>query len=53
MAVEQVQRGDEELVGVLLLVARQVVGVCPRHVQQDVRYQRSLGARVELLHIKV
>ena len=47
--VQEVQRGDEELVRVLLLVARQVVRMRPRHVQEDVRDERGLGAGVKLL----
>ena len=37
MLVQHVQRGDEELVGVLLLVAGQVAGVRPHQVQQAER----------------
>lgn len=47
--VQHVQRGDEELVRVLLLVAREVARVRPDEVQQAVQRQRRLGARVELL----
>ena len=49
VAVEQVQSGDEKLVSVLLLVAGQVVSVLPSHVEQQVRHQRRLGARIKLL----
>lgn len=49
VSVHEVKGSDEELVRVLLLVARQVVGVGPRHVEQNVWYQRRLGSAVELL----
>ena len=47
--VEEVQQRDEELVRVLLLVARQVVRVRPDHVEQLVRRQRRGRAAEELL----
>lgn len=48
VAVQDVQRGDQELVGVLLLVAGQVAGVGPHQVEQAERDMRRAAARVEL-----
>jgi len=47
--VQHVQRGDEELVRVLLLVAGQVARVRPDEVQQRLQQQGRLRAAVELL----
>lgn len=46
--VQHVQRGDEELVGVLLLVACQVTRVSPHQVQQPEGNVGRPVARVEL-----
>lgn len=48
MSVQNIEGRYEELVGVLLLVARQVSGVRPDEVEQLVKYQRSLVTTVEL-----
>lgn len=48
MSVQNIEGCYEELVGVLLLVARQVSGVRPDEVEQLVEYQRRLIAAVEL-----
>lgn len=47
--VQDVQRRDEEFVGVLLLVPRQVPGVSPHQVQQLVRDVGGPVPRVKLL----
>ena len=47
--VEQIESGDEELVRILLLIACQMVCVCPGHVQQDMWDQGRFDARIELL----
>lgn len=49
MPVQDVQSGDEELMSVLLLVARQVARVRPHQVQQLVRDVWGPVPRVELL----
>lgn len=49
MAVQNIEGCYEELMGILLLVARQVSGVGPDEVQQLVEDQRRLVAAVELL----
>lgn len=48
MAMEDVQRSDEEFMGVLLLVTGQVAGVRPDQVQQPVQSQRCFVSRVKL-----
>lgn len=47
--VEHVKGGYEEFVSVLLLVSRQVPRVGPYQMQQLMKRQRSLAARVKLL----
>lgn len=48
VSVQDIQRCDEELVCVLLLVAGQVTGVCPHKVEEAERDVRRAMARVEL-----
>ena len=48
MLMEDVERGDEELVRVLLFVARQVACVRPHQVQQSVRCVWCAHPTVEL-----
>lgn len=48
VSVQNIEGCYEELVGVLLLVARQVSGVRPDEVEQLVEDQRSLVTAVEL-----
>lgn len=48
MPVQDIQGCDQELVGVLLLVAGQVTGVSPHQVQETEGDVRRTVARVEL-----
>lgn len=48
VSMQNIEGRYEELVGILLLVARQVSGVRPDEVEQLVEYQRSLLTTVEL-----
>ena len=50
MLVQHVERGDQELMGVLLFITRQVTSVRPDQMKQSVRRVRHAGARVELSH---
>lgn len=49
VAVQHVQRGDEELVRVLLFVPGQVTGVVPDQMQESVQRKGATVAVVELL----
>lgn len=49
VSVQHVQRGNEELLGVLLLVARQMARMVPDQMEQTMQRQWHRHARIELL----
>ena len=53
MSVEDVESGNEEFVGVLLLVPRQVSGVGPDEMQQSVRNVHGADPRIELQSVEM
>lgn len=49
MSVQQVQGGDEELMGILLLITSKVMSMGPNHVEKFVRREWSFGISEEFL----
>ena len=47
--MKEIQGGDEELVGVLLLISGQMVSVGPSHVEEYVRNKRGASTGVKFL----